>query len=67
MKKERKNIKRLLKKNKALKRQKKAEKEKQDKAELWTQLKATNKEFKKINEALKSFKNVKNNIKINSK
>ena len=51
MKKERKNDKRLLKKNKALKRQKKAEKEKQDKAELWTQLKATNKEFKKINEA----------------
>ena len=46
----------VVEKNKSLKRHKKAEKEKIEKAELWKQLKTVNTEFKKINDAKKRLK-----------
>lgn len=42
------------KKNKVLKRQKKADKEKIEEVEFWQQLKTVNKEFKNINNVKKS-------------
>ena len=46
----------VVEKNKSLKRHKKAEKEKIEKAELWKQLTPLNTEFKKINDAKKRLK-----------